>query len=107
MSIALPKPPAGLPRRSLAKAGGRSHSLLLFATHRAVATGAATAATVLLKSLYFFHRPFCDGDGTNGSEGPKFSAAHFRANCLSSAALCKVNLCLIFSQWVSMVFRLR
>src|SRR4029077_6057861 len=58
-------------------------------------------------ALYFLDRPFGVGGGTDGSESPKFSAAHFRANSLSSAALCRLSLCLIFSQWVSMVFLLR
>ena len=51
-------------------------------------------------------REFGDGETAHGSEGPNFSAAHCRANRLSSAAVCRLSLCLIFSQWVSIVFRL-
>lgn len=43
----------------------------------------------------------------HGSEGVMFSAAHLRANRLSSAAVGRLNLCLIFSQCVSTVLRLR
>src|SRR6266481_8424620 len=58
------------------------------------------------ETSYFFDPPFCDEDTTQGSEGAKFSAAHCRANRLSSAAVYKLSLCLIFSQWVSIVLRL-
>src|SRR5215471_6031670 len=51
----------------------------------------------------FFDR----GGATQGSAGSKFSLAHCRANRLSSAAVYKLSLCLIFSQWVSIVLRLR
>jgi hypothetical protein len=56
---------------------------------------------------YLFDPPFCDEDTTQGSDGARFSAAHCRANRLSSAAVYRLSLCLIFSQWVSIVFRLR
>src|SRR6266699_1627371 len=56
---------------------------------------------------YPFGRPLCDEATTQGSEGDKFSAAHCRAKRLSSAAVYKLSLCLIFSQCVSIVLRLR
>src|ERR1700756_5441402 len=51
-------------------------------------------------------RPLCNWGATHGSEGAIFSAAHCRAKRLSSAAVCRLSLCLIFSQWVSTVLRL-
>src|SRR4030095_17179877 len=59
------------------------------------------------QSVVYFDRPFCPEDMTHGSDGAKFSAAHCRAKRLSSAAVYKLSLCLIFSQCVSMVLRLR
>src|SRR5262249_21537407 len=59
------------------------------------------------RSGYLFSRPLCNRGVTQGSEGDKFSVAQVRANRLSSAAVCKLSLCLIFSQWVSTVLRLR
>ena len=64
-------------------------------------------AAIKVGYLVVFARPFSDEGTTQGSDGDKFSAAHWRAKRLSSAAVYKLSLCLIFSQCVSMVLRLR
>ena len=82
-------------------------------TPRSMATGLRTQSSkstdrpLCRMRRYLFDPPFCDEDTTQGSDGARFSAAHCRANRLSSAAVYRLSLCLIFSQWVSIVFRLR
>jgi len=82
-------------------------------TPRSMATGLRTQSSkstdrpLRRMRRYLFDPPFCDEDTTQGSDGARFSAAHCRANRLSSAAVYRLSLCLIFSQWVSIVFRLR
>src|SRR5258708_17189606 len=56
---------------------------------------------------YFLEPPFWDEDTTQGSDAVRFSAAHCRANRLSSAAVNKLSLCLIFSHWGSLVLPVR
>ena len=56
---------------------------------------------------YIFARVFRSQERRPRLGGNRFSTAHFRANCLSSAALCRPSLHLIFSRCVSTVFGLR
>ena len=92
--------------------GSNNHvAATMIGTRRSLAAGIETSVGWRRYSFRGAHLLFewlsCDRGATQGSAGSKFSLAHCRANRLSSAAVYKLSLCLIFSQWVSIVLRLR